>query len=173
MNNAAKQNERNSIDLLNVKPLRGKYTMVVSFSTKPYRLRRMENWLEPNTKYQIVKTLKKDSKRIMWQHRTYSFKLTVIFGSTNMFSELCQMPFILNHMNCSWPRFSLDLSNPIHKAKIGVSAVKIKNYPIILFIFNYFKITDALKLECVTSQDCCKHPVFAMCWVFMSSLRKF
>jgi len=29
-----------------VKPLRGKYNMLDSFSTKPYRLRRMEKWLE-------------------------------------------------------------------------------------------------------------------------------
>ena len=126
--------------------------MVVSFSTKPYRLRRMENWLEQNSKYQIVKTLMKDSKRIMWQYKTYAFKLTVIIGFTNMFSELCLMPFILHHMNCSWPRFSPDLSNPIHRAKIGVSAVKIKNYPFILFIFNYFKTTNALKSESVRSQ---------------------
>ena len=39
------------------------------------------------------------------------------------------------------------------RAKIGVSAVKIKNYLFSLFIFNYFKITDALKLESVRSQE--------------------
>jgi len=43
IDNAAKQNQENLKDFLYVKPLRGKYTLVVSFSTKPYRLRRMKN----------------------------------------------------------------------------------------------------------------------------------
>jgi hypothetical protein len=39
------------------------------------------------------------------------------------------------------------------RAKIVVSAVKIKNYLFILFILNYFKIANALKLECVRCQE--------------------
>ena len=42
---------------------------------------------------------------------------------------------------------------PIHKAKIGVSAVKIKNQIFILFIFNQLKINTALNLKSVRSQD--------------------
>jgi len=39
------------------------------------------------------------------------------------------------------------------RTKIGVGTVKIKNYLFILFIFNYFKIIDKLKLERVRCQD--------------------
>jgi len=39
------------------------------------------------------------------------------------------------------------------RAKIGVGAIKIKNYLFILSIFNYFKITTTLKTESVRSQD--------------------
>jgi len=71
------------------------------------------------------------------------------------------MPYILNQLYCSWPRFSPDLSKPLHWAKIGVSAVKIKNYLFILFIFKYFKIITALKLESVTSQEIKKEQTIA------------
>jgi hypothetical protein len=49
--------------------------------------------------------------------------------------------------------FKPDLSNPIHRAKIRASAGKTKKYLTILFIFNYFKIEDTLRLESVRSQE--------------------
>jgi hypothetical protein len=42
---------------------------------------------------------------------------------------------------------------PIYKAKIGVSAVKIKDQIFVLFIFNQLKITTALNLQSVRSQE--------------------
>ena len=157
--------KKNSTDFLHVKPLRGIYTMGDSFSTKPYRLRRMENWSEQNSKYQIVKTLKKDSKRIMWQDKLVKRKLNVIFGTTNMFSELCLMPYILNQLNYCWPRFRPALSNPKHGAKICVSEVKFKFMNLKIFIFSILKIKTAPIMLTITSQE--KHTVQ---WLIHSSL---